>query len=72
MSIQILLPIAILLCCIGMLLHLRTGHSKKILNLVLIHQVPMYKIVFAFRSRLRLTPAQELCDNDEPIIIIYE
>jgi len=27
--------------CYGMLLYLRTGHSKKILDFVLIHQVPM-------------------------------
>jgi len=58
--------------CYGILFYLWTEHSKKILNLVLIHQVPMYKIVFAFYGRLRLIPAQELYDKDDvkPIIII--
>jgi len=60
--------------CYGMLLHLRTEHSKKILDLVLIHQVSIYKIVLAFCDRLRLIPIQELCDKDdiEPIVIIDE
>jgi len=44
--------------CYGMLLYLRTGHSKKILDLVLIHHVPIYKIVLAFCGRLRLIPAR--------------
>jgi len=50
--------------CYGMLLNLRTGHSKKILDLVLI-QVPIYKIVLAFCGRLRLIPAKELCDKKD-------
>jgi len=65
-------------CWYGMLLHLRTGHFKKILDLVLIYQVlctnPMYKIVLAFCGRLRLIAVQELCDKDdiELIVIIDE
>jgi len=55
-----------------MLFHFRIGYSKKILDLVLVHQVPIYKIVFAFCGRL--IPAQELCNKDdiESIVIIDE
>jgi len=59
--------------CYEMLLHFRTGQSKKILDLVLAHQVPMYKIMLAFCDRLRLIPVQEYDKDDiESIIIIDE
>ena len=57
-----------------MLLHLRTGHSKKILDPDLIYRVPIYKIVLTFCGHLRLIPVQVLCGKDgiEPIVICDE
>lgn len=67
-NISIETPIAVECCFIP------EGHSKKILDLVLIHRVPIYKIVLAFCGPLRLIPVQELYGKDgiEQIVIFDE